>query len=190
MEVFIINMIIELKPTQEQKNYAYNIINNHNLAQRGIFDGDKNKQFIGILAKVMICDFLKIERIKKKLYPSLIDFNFNNSSYNVKVFSSKFDYKPEYYHTIITSELKFNVDYFIFCSYNYLKDKLFLCGYISKEDFIKNSNHVNMGDFFCISNKENSIMFKVQGQGGLNYIDHIYIKEFYIDNTLNRFYNG
>ena len=54
--------MFNVKPTQEQKQYANDLIKNYNFGQRGLGDGDQNMQYVGMLGQTILADLLKVPR--------------------------------------------------------------------------------------------------------------------------------
>lgn len=54
--------------------------------------------------------------------------------------------QPHYVHNFIGYQENYQVDYYIFASYNKRNDVFTICGYVSKEEFKLLANFYNKGD--------------------------------------------
>lgn len=54
--------MFNVRPTQEQKQYATNLVENYNFGQRGLGDGDKKMQYVGMLGQTILADLLGFPR--------------------------------------------------------------------------------------------------------------------------------
>ncbi len=58
--------MFDIKPTQEQKKYATDLVNNYNFGNRGLGDGSKEMQYTGMLGQTILADLLKLPRPNRR----------------------------------------------------------------------------------------------------------------------------
>ncbi|MEE9117862.1 MAG: hypothetical protein V3U02_04620 [Calditrichia bacterium] len=56
------NWTYDIKITEDQKKYAYWLIQQHDYGKRGKFDGDPERQYTGKLAEVVFADVMNLDR--------------------------------------------------------------------------------------------------------------------------------
>lgn len=128
----------DIKISDEQKEYAKKLIDTYNFGQRGYADGDKTQQYVGVLGQTVLADYLRVNRpTGKSGFNGGIDFLINGLRVDIKTMGRTVAVKDHYVHNFIGMQKKFEVDYYIFCSYNKCNDILTICGYISKGEFNK-----------------------------------------------------
>lgn len=59
--------MFDVRPTQEQKQYATNLINNYNFGRRGHGDGNHDMQYIGMLGQTILADLLGLARPNRRI---------------------------------------------------------------------------------------------------------------------------
>lgn len=69
-----------------------------------------------------------------------VDFIINNKSVDLKTMSRRVFVQPHYVHNFIGYQENYEVDYYIFASYNKKADILTICGYVSKEQLKQRAN--------------------------------------------------
>jgi hypothetical protein len=132
--------MIKIIPTEEQISYSKHINDNFNLGNRGYGDGNKQEQYIGILGQIVLADILEINRIKgNEGFDEGIDFVINNKKVDVKTMGRTVDVRSHFVHNFIGYQMKYVTDYYIFQSYNRIKNELSICGFVSKNELIDRS---------------------------------------------------
>ena len=77
--------MIRIEPTQLQKDKVHAVLKVHESCGRGDFDGDYFKQFFGLLAQLVVCDFLGVEcKLDTKGFDGGYDLEWNNKRFDVK----------------------------------------------------------------------------------------------------------
>jgi len=138
--------MIIITPTSEQIEYSQNINDNFNLGNRGYGDGNKNEQFVGILGQVVLSDFLRSERITgNEGFDEGIDFVINGKKIDVKTMGRTVDVKNHFVHNFIGYQMKYDTEYYIFQSYNKIKNQLSICGFVSKDELVHKSEFYEKG---------------------------------------------
>ena len=122
----------------------------HNLANRGSFDGDKEKQKTGLVGE-MECHYLL-----KSFYPDLskkqdgfdggIDINHKGFSYDVKTMGRNSNTMWNYANNFVASQLPYNCDRIIFTSINWKINIIEFCGWVHKIEIPKIAELYKKGD--------------------------------------------
>jgi hypothetical protein len=126
-------MIFNIPLIKRLKDYAKNQVDNYDF---GIFAdyraGNKEKQYTGILAEAVICDFLGYPLPNgSEGYDGGVDFrNKNSAAFDVKSMRRMVDVKDHYKHNYYAAQLSHAAHYFIFTSHNLKTDYLQVCGYL------------------------------------------------------------
>ena len=117
-------------------DYAYWLVNKTNYGHRGVFDGNKEKQFYGLLAQVAIEDLLELERSKpSKKSDGGIDLILNNNNIDVKnIIRNSSPLNADYTNNIIEQQVtNGNTDWYLLTSFNKKDNCLYIMGYYKKE---------------------------------------------------------
>jgi len=138
--------MIDYKVNEEQIKYSWSLVNSYNFGQRGRGDGNKNQQFVGILGQTIISDLLKLNRPNGKTgFDGGYDLIINNKKVDVKTMGRTVPVKQHYVHNFIGYQLKYEVDYLLFLSYNKKNSIMTICGYITKDEFLKKARFYPQG---------------------------------------------
>jgi len=128
------NMIEEAKQRNESFKDKYGNIGTHRL--------DKSKQRItGYLAEAAIRNVYGIEYSDD----DSVDFKHNNKTIDSKAQGCNSTPKPYYAATLYEEQKKRDVDFYIFSRVKNDWKKVWICGFISKEDFFKKSKLIPAG---------------------------------------------
>ena len=135
-----------VKVTQNQLDYARKLVENHNFAQRGIADGDKEDQFIGMLGQTVLADLLKYQPPEGgNGFDGGIDLYIGAHSVDVKTMKRKVDMQDYYVHNLIGFQSGYDVEYYVFLSYNAKKNEMTICGYKKKDEFYRKAKLYRKG---------------------------------------------
>lgn len=138
--------MIRLKISDEQIEYAKYLVDNCNYGNRGKFDGDKSKQFVGMLAQTVLADYIRQPRpTTSKGFDGGYDYIINGKKVDVKCMTRRGYIKGEYVHNLIAYQKDYAVDYYIFTSLCSLTNELEVCGVISKDFFYRTAKLYNAG---------------------------------------------
>jgi hypothetical protein len=119
--------------TQEQKEYTARQLKTGSLGHRGTFDGSYRKQFIGLLAEVVVADILKVERpVVTHGFDHGIDFNLDGLYLDVKTMERKGDVRSHYVNNVVAAQLRYNTMIYLFTSLNTVGNLLTVCGLMGK----------------------------------------------------------
>lgn len=126
--------MIHIPIPDEVAKYSLNIVQTHNLGNRGYGDGTPNQQRIGVVGQKMIGDLLGLETSFEGGFDGGIDFTYKNKTYDVKTMGRD-SYPEEYYvNNLMAVQSKYDVDRYIFCSLHKKDRVLTICGWIDKQE--------------------------------------------------------
>jgi len=139
MKIYNINL--------ENKNKIWNWLKSNNIAQRGKFDGSKEKQLIGLIGEFEFHYFLfGCYPPFKNEFDKGVDILYNNKSIDVKTMSRNVNCKDHYVNNFLECQLKYNCDIIVFLSINMKKNTFQICGYIPKKEILEKGILYKKGD--------------------------------------------
>jgi hypothetical protein len=113
-------------------------LKNHNLGNRGVEDGSRRKQEIGLIGELMVYHYLLGN------YPNLnertdgfdggYDFRFQDKRIDVKTMERKTYVKPSFVNNFYLLQESHKADIIVFCSYNSVDNVLEICGWLPKNE--------------------------------------------------------
>jgi hypothetical protein len=110
----------------------------HNLANRGIEDGDKRKQLVGLLGEIIVIEKLTRTSInledRKDGFDGGFDLVYQGKRIDVKTMERKSYVRGEYVNNFYIMQEAYEADIIIFCSYNNKDNIVEICGWIPKKD--------------------------------------------------------
>jgi hypothetical protein len=129
-------MIIEIFPTKEQIKYADKIVRGWVLGfEREDFGKEYDRMFGGLLMETVICDLLNQPRPKTDK-PDEGDVKWRGQMWDVKtVVRSVSDVLEDYAHNVNESQYNNPNAGYLFCSFNKIINRGFICGWMTKEEF-------------------------------------------------------
>lgn len=114
---------------------AERFVAENNLGMRGVFDGNKRNQFVGILGQVAFYKYLF------GTLPDLvsgfdegIDLVYKEYSFDVKTMERKVFMRDYFVNNFVALQLKYDTDVLLFLSYNSSSNIIEICGWIFKRD--------------------------------------------------------
>ena len=118
----------------EAKSIVGDYLANHDVAKRGKFDGDYEKQYTGLLGEVMFHYWLF------GYYPDLSDNGFDGGfdmeylgeKIDVKTMGRNTDVKMHYANNFQACQMDYESDIVVFCSINKKENMFQICGYLPK----------------------------------------------------------
>lgn len=132
--------MIRLQATEGQIAYTRNILRNKDIGQRSHGNGNREQQFIGILAEVMFADMVNRERPKAEGYDGGYDIELFGKKIDIKTMGrNTSDIKPFYAHNLMACQIDNGADGYIFCSMNKQDYELTICGVKSKAGIISDA---------------------------------------------------
>jgi len=124
----------------------------NNIGIRGHADGSKDEQLTGILGQNILCNALNIPFMVAGGFDGGVDFTLNNRIVDVKTMGRNVYPKDFYVNNLIASQLKYNVDNYLFCSYHKRDNVLTVCGWIDKQGFKDKAKFYKEGEVRTRSN--------------------------------------
>ncbi|MGG6431518.1 hypothetical protein ACPF7I_08350 [Anoxybacillus sp. D401a] len=138
--------MFDVKVNEEQRDYAGMMVSKFNFGKRGYADGNKEQQFVGVLGQVVIADLTDGQRPNgENGFDGGVDLIIKNKKIDIKTMTRTVPMKPHFVHNFIGYQLRYGVDYYLFCSFNKSRNILTVCGLIKKEDFLKKSSYYPKG---------------------------------------------
>jgi hypothetical protein len=131
-------------------DYSKKLVQENNFGQRGRFDGNKNKQFVGVLAENVLRDYFGYELIKPKGFDDGWDIIYKNYKTDIKCMERIKDPKIHYVNNLLATQINYKSTAYIFTSLN-TKLKLpilysfTVCGWIDKETFKEKASFYKKG---------------------------------------------
>jgi len=131
---------------KEVRDYCWKLVNEHDFGKRGDFDGTKNQQYVGMIGQVMICDLLGLERPDGKSgFDGGYDIMLLKKKIDIKTMTRTVPIRESFVHNFVSFQRKFDVDFYLFNSYNKTNQDLTICGVVNKEAFFKLATHSPKG---------------------------------------------
>jgi hypothetical protein len=129
-----VNIVIQDQVEEMCKEY----LSKNNMANRGVYDGDAEKQLTGLIGEVIVYKFLKGNypdlKNKKNCFDGGIDINYKTHTIDVKTMGRKTWVKPDFVNNFIALQKNYKCDIIIFCSLNKKEKVLEICGWIYKNE--------------------------------------------------------
>ncbi|WP_315818999.1 hypothetical protein [Paraflavitalea speifideaquila] len=114
-------------------------LHTHNLGNRGVEDGDKRKQLVGVLGEVLVIEQLTGIPVNLEERPSGFDggydFELNGYRIDVKTMERKSFVRAEFVNNFYIMQEAYDADIIVFCSYHKPASILEICGWIFKKIF-------------------------------------------------------
>lgn len=137
---------IEIKIDNDIKKIVGDFLKNRNVGERGEFDGDFRKQYLGFIAEAIVYKFFFGN------YPDItigndngIDFVLNGKNIDVKSSETTKKINDNFVVTVVLSQLSNKSEAYIFTFVNPETSILTLVGWIDKKIFLRLSNFVPKG---------------------------------------------
>jgi len=138
--------MIKIKISDELISYCKKQVELYNFGQRGIADGNKEEQFVGCIGESILREiFGKPPLDGSNGFDGGCDILYEKIKIDVKTMGRTTDVKDYYVHNFIALQKKYDVDVYIFTSFNKRKRELTVCGWITKEDFFKKAKIFKKG---------------------------------------------
>lgn len=121
------------------------------IGKRKSFNGNRKNQVVGICAEFMIADLLGIERPKGDGFDGGWDIQIGNKFIDIKTIGTTSKVKPEHWNNVIGQQIEYKNTHYLFCSLNTYNRLLTICGFITKDDFLKKATYNKEGDIIMRS---------------------------------------
>lgn len=124
------------------------VCNQVNFGSRGFdSDGTKEQQLNGIIAQNSIAlafgfPFVTISNTWDGGY----DFVLKGQKFDVKTMTRRVDPQMDYEMQVVTSQLRYDVNAYLFTSYNTRNNSLTVCGWLTKDVFLNRARVFKRGD--------------------------------------------
>lgn len=146
--------MFDVKVSEEQLDYAEKLVEKYNFGRRGYGDGNKSQQLTGIIGQTVFADLIGQKRPDGSSgFDNGTDFFINGKKVDIKTMTRTTPVKDYYVHNFIGYQKNYDVDYYVFASYNTTNRILTICGYISKEEFFKKAAFYPKGSWRTRSDK-------------------------------------
>jgi len=130
--------MFKIKITTEQKEYAWKLVNECNFGNRGVFDGNKERQYTGILGEVVMADGIGFGRPLGGLgSDNGIDFIIHDMAIDLKTMGRTVDPTNNYINNLVASQVESETEMYVFASINKGTLEMTFCGFIKKENLDK-----------------------------------------------------
>lgn len=123
------------------------VCNYTNFGNRGVDDGTKQQQLHGIIAQncmALAFGFPFVQRLEQ--WDGGFDFVIGDQKIDIKNVTRNYTPKPEYEALIVSEQLKYDVQIYMFTSYNQRKNELTVCGWLPKDIFLNRARIYKRGD--------------------------------------------
>jgi hypothetical protein len=170
-------MFIKRKVSQEQKLYAWDLVNGDNIANRKEWDGNKTQQFAGKLAEVCVADFMGWKRpVAGGGFDNGIDFVYREKNIDVKCVVRKVDFKEHFGCWVKESQLRYETDFYFFTSINTANSEITFIGLLEKHQVRFKGRRSDFGDKFKRDNGTEMTLETISYQITANELEPIYTK--------------
>jgi hypothetical protein len=137
---------IEIKIEEDIKSIVANFLKTRNVGQRGEFDGDFRKQFIGLVAEGVVYKFFFGKYPEFKFGDDQgIDFILNGKNIDVKSSETTKRINENFVVTVVLSQVSNKAEAYVFAFVNPDSSTLTLVGWIDKKHFLKLSTFTPKG---------------------------------------------
>jgi hypothetical protein len=146
--------MIQLKPNESQKAYAKEQSEGFKEGSRTVMGNGRN--FIGFVGEKAVADLLKAQHLPANHYDLILE---DGTKVECKTFSNKYEPKPHFECNVMETSTFQQCDIYIFSSYNIEKNLLYVCGYISRDDFYAKAKKIRKGEV----SPKNGIKYRANG---------------------------
>lgn len=138
--------MFDINVSDEQINYADETVNNYNFGQRGRGDGTREQQRTGIIGQTVFADLISAARPNgAEGFDGGKDFIINGKRVDIKTMGRTVPVLDHYVHNFVGYQKPYDVDYYIFASFNKKRNILTICGYIDKKQFFERADYLPAG---------------------------------------------
>ena len=137
---------------------ATTYVDTHKIGRRKKFNGNRTNQVVGITGELMVAELLGATLPETHDFDGGWDFNFSGKQIDVKTVGRTSNARLDYYSNVIEAQIHFKATHYLFCSLNKNKRELTICGFISKEDFLRKAEYKKAGDTFTRVNGDTMVL--------------------------------
>lgn len=128
-----------------------------NFGKRGFDDGNKTQQLHGIIAQNSMALAFGFPFVKPSdTWDGGWDFKIHSEKIDVKNASRTVTPKPQYEALVVSDQVRYDVQIYLFTSYNHRRNELTICGWLTKDQFLKKARLYKRGD---IIERDNNTTF-------------------------------
>lgn len=129
------------------------VCNEVNFGRRGFDDGSKTQQLHGVIAQNSMAlafgfPFVKVSDV----WDGGFDFKLANEKIDVKSVSRTVTPKSTYEALVVSDQLRYDVQIYLFTSYNHKTNELTICGWLPKDLFLQRARQYKRGDVIARDN--------------------------------------
>lgn len=116
-------------------------LSTHNLGNRGVEDGDRRKQLVGLLGEILVIERLIGSTVnledRQDGFDGGFDLMYKGYRIDVKTMERKSFVRPEFVNNFYIMQEAYDSDIIVFCSYHATENILEICGWIFKKDLTR-----------------------------------------------------
>jgi len=169
--------LIKREPTEEQAKFCQDFLKEGSIAKRGMFDGNYYQQLFGLMAQVVVGDLLGCPRPKNTgEWDGGIDLIKDGKKIDVKTEIRNVPFNVLHFvHNVTPSQIGYGSSHYVFCSFNRAFGVVEICGYIEKQEFLKNAEYFKDGEIRVRTDGSTLI---IRGTKGLYELKNRFLKPF------------
>lgn len=138
--------MFDVQVSPETKDYAAQIVGAGRFGRRGVADGNREEQVTGLTGQIVITDLFEAERpADTGGSDGGTDLEFEGVSIDVKTMGRNCRPRLDYVNNFVALQSHFPTDVLLFCSLNKRSDTLTVCGWIRKEEFLRQASFYPKG---------------------------------------------
>lgn len=138
--------MITITVTENILTHCKKQVEKFNFGQRKFANGTKTQQLTGIIGQSVVTNLFNKGLIDgNEGFDNGIDLVFNNKKIDIKTMGRTTTVKKNYTNNFLKAQDYFETEVYIFCSYHKLNNEVTICGWITKEDFIKKRKYFPKG---------------------------------------------
>lgn len=126
---------------------SYAVCRTTNFGQRGFDDGTPDQQFYGVVAQncmALAFGFPFVE--KSDTWDGGFDFMIGQEKIDIKNVTRRVNAQPEYEARVVSEQIRYDVNVYLFTSYNVKTNELSVCGWLPKDVFLSRARFYKRGD--------------------------------------------
>ena len=130
--------MIIIPVTKNIIEHCKNQVENFNFGKRKYANGTKAQQLTGAIGQSVVTNLFNKGLINgKDGFDHGIDLVFNNKKIDIKTMGRTTSVKKSYTNNFLKVQDYFETEVYIFCSFHKIKNEITICGWISKEEFVR-----------------------------------------------------
>jgi len=132
--------MFDIDVSEDVYEFARCLVAKHNLGHRGRVDGGQEQQLTGLIGQTVIHDLFSVQRPRfGASADSGVDFVFAGLRLDVKTTGRNVRPQPHYVSSLFQVQARSFSQVLLFCSLNKPQRVLTVCGWISKDEFLKSA---------------------------------------------------